>query len=322
MKSLPSSCTTMLLVLAALAFPIHASDLDRSILPREATLNGVEFVLIPGGEFWYTVSSGNPDHNPVPAPQHRTVRVHLDDYYIARYEARIADLQRFMNSGAAALPVFRTVDGTEEKPFACSLHRSADGHWQRNPNFRDDNAPAAGLSWALADAFARWMGFRLPTEAEWQKAARGPLDRRLWPWGDAYPDDSFGHFAFSGEDARCQPALVTSYPKGRSPYGVYNMAGNVAEWVADWYNSDFDVALRDGTRNPALASTGSLHSGRDQALKLVMGGRWGGAADGMAIPRRKAAHPSLYFNVQDGVRFATDAETVRRALSESGVRKP
>lgn len=300
---------------AAVLLPLAAIGADGEPLPRQVTLNGVEFVLIPGGDFWYTVSTGDPDRNLFPAPQYRTVRVHLDDFYIARHEARIGELERFMNSPAAVLPPPRRKEGVEQPAFECALERSAEGRWRRGPNLTSDDAPAAGLTWAMADALARWLGFRLPSEAEWQKAARGPADRRLWPWGDAYPDDSFAHFSFSRGDARCQPAAVTAYPKGRSPYGVYNMAGNVAEWVAGWYSIEFDTSLADGARNPPPPASGSVLSGMSQPHRLLLGGRWGAGADSLMIPRRRHLPPDHLTNPQDGVRFAVDADVVRRAMA-------
>jgi formylglycine-generating enzyme required for sulfatase activity len=285
---------------------------QESALPAEVQLNGVEFVLIPQGEFWYTVSTGDSTKRPVDAPLYRQVRVWLDAYYLAKYEARASDFERFMNSGAAVLPTPRVVVGFEETQTECALTRGADGVWRRGPNFQHPDAPAAGLSWAVADAFARWMGFRLPSEAEWEKGARGAADQRLWPWGNAHPDDTYGHMVFS--QARCSPAPVSAYPKGRSPYGLYNMAGNVAEWVADWYSLDFDQALTDGVRNPKLAETGTMSDGITALTKVLKGGRWGANAETTMIVWRGRAHPQTYFNAHDGVRFALDASVVRAAL--------
>lgn len=285
-------------------------------LPSEVTIDGVEFVHVPAGEFWYTVETGYPETRPVEAPRYRDVRVWLDDYYIAKYEARARDFLRFMNSGQAVLPPPRITDGVEERQIVCVLERKEGARWELGPGFETPDAPATALSWALADAFARWMGFRLPTEAEWQKAARGPDDRRLWPWGNEHPDDTYGHFAVSG--ARCHPAPVSAYPKGRSPYGTYNMAGNVAEWVADWYSDAFDAGLPDGVRNPPLAPHGSIAAGMDSAVKIHKGGRWGGSTESTTVLWRGRANSDRYFNAYNGVRFAVGAAEVRRRLGAAG----
>lgn len=290
----------------------HTARAEDQVLPAEVVLNGVEFLLIPQGAFWYTVSTGDWDKRPVEAPLYRHVRIALDDFYIAKYEARAGDFEHFMNSGTFLLPEVVTTYGDAERPIRCTLERGADGVWRRTPGFSHPDAPAVDLSWPLADAFALWMGFRLPTEAEWQKAARGAADKRLWPWGDEHPDDTYGHFAF--RDAKCSAEPVTAYPKGRSPYGAFNMAGNVVEWVADWHNVDFDVALVDGIRNPPLATQGSILNGMDAPMKLRKGGRWSYDAENTTITWRGPQLPEA-FNPPQGVRFAVNADVVRKAVA-------
>lgn len=292
---------------------------DEAPLPDWVVIGGVEFVRIPAGAFWYTVGAGNPDAMPVDAPQFRDVRIWLDDFYIARYEASAADLGHYLNaSGAIALPP-RVAErsGDASPPLSCSFFRDDDGLVRLpEPFAADAKRPATNLSWELADGFARWMGFRLPTEAEWTKAARGADDRRLWPWGDGYPDDTYGYFGVTA--TLCHPAPIDGYPKGRSPYGLHHMAGNVAEWVVDWYSLDFDARLGDGMRNPVPASEGSLVYPLGVPQRILKGGRWSAGTDAVTIIWRGLYSPD-YFNQANGVRFALDAAEVRRRLPGGSV---
>lgn len=107
--------------------------------------------------------------------------------------------------------------------------------------------PVTGITWFEADRYCRWAGNRLPTEAEWEKAARG-TDGREFPWGNAF-DEKKGNIGSTGL------APVGSFPDGRSPYGAYDMAGNVSEWVADWYQpypGNTVPNIHYGTQNKVL----------------------------------------------------------------------
>lgn len=282
----------------------HAAAPDDSRLPREVAINGVEFVRVPAGWFWYSVENGFSDLAfRLGPPLYRNVRVWLDDYYIAKYEARARDLQRFLNSGEAR---FRgQYRGSADD---CTVRVDADGRYYLVDPARD--LPATDLSWQLADEFARWMGFRLPSEAEWEKAARG-TDQRLWPWGNAYPDDTYANFQ---RPVACHQMPVDALPKGVSPYGAYNMAGNVREAVADWFNADFDKTLKDGTRNPRPPEVGTAITPKAPPRKISKGRTWVGSSGDLTIQNRSTERPEEASRA-NGVRFAIDVDRVREHLA-------
>lgn len=161
-------------------------------------------VVVPAG--WFLM--GQDDGRRSNRPQRQ---VYLDTFAIDRTEVTVA-----------AYALFVQETGYQPKGWdPASVEARAD-------------EPVVGVLWRDADAYCRWLGQRLPTEAQWEKAARG-TDGRRYPWGDAW-DSSRANTQESGRDG---PLPVGSFPQGASPYGALDMAGNVAEWVVDYFDPDY-----------------------------------------------------------------------------------
>lgn len=276
-----------------------------SPLPREIVINGVEFIHIPAGKFSYNVQNIDYLNNqqPINGNHYREIEISLDGFYMAKYEVRARDLKRYLEQPNAKLR--EQYAGETE---GCALVGNPEkGYTLTQPG---QDLPATHLSNELATELARWMGFRLPTEMEWVKAARGS-DRRMFPWGNEYPDDTFaGYRSHFG----CSPAPVNAFANGRSAYGIYNMAGNVFEHVADWFNDRHDVSLKDGAINPPLAKTGTTGADLTRPMKIVKGGRWSTHADGLMVNARTLHRPDAGF-ICFGARFAIDEAAVARHLA-------
>jgi formylglycine-generating enzyme required for sulfatase activity len=192
-------------------------------------------------------------------PQHR---IFLDAFYLDKHEVTNALFGRFTSAMS-----YRTTAELEGKSGVWDLHAlrwfAVDGASWRAPLGPGSQTaatdPVVQVSWADADAYCRWAGKRLPTEAEWEKAARG-TDGRKYPWGNEWEE---GRSNFNG-GVFGSPMRVGSFAEGASPHGALDMAGNVWEWVADWFDRAYYG--QSPTRNPS----GPV-SGRTRVLR---GGSW------------------------------------------------
>ena len=234
--------------------------------------------LIPAGPF----VMGSADDLPNEAPAHE---VYLDAYYISKTEVNNAEYHQFWFENGGV--------NSEHTPIS---YADEFGIWPDIANTKP-NYPVVGISWESAVAYAEWRGMRLPTEAEWEKAARGTNARR-WPWGNTFAlrikNKTFHANVWQQSGSYLQP--VGTYPTGVSPYGAYDMAGNVWEWVADWYSDTF--YYRSPDRNPKGPTVGSR--------RVVKGGSWLNPETFARCSTRIGQHPAIGTSFI-GFRLAKDA---------------
>ncbi len=236
--------------------------------PTGAVVNeedGSVLVEVPAGEAIF----GSPQGEGV-ADEHPQFRLSLPAYYIGVTEVTNAQYRRFVEATG----------------------REAPQHWANGtiPNGLD-NHPVVNVSWEDAAAYCEWARGRLPTELEWEKAARG-TDGRIYPWGDEW-DPSKCRNTFNGELVGQETAPVGSYPSGASPYGVLDMTGNVWEWCSDWYDEAAYARYASGDLTPPP-------SGRCRVLR---GGSWALNALSPRAACRGGAEPSGRKD-RDGFRLA------------------
>jgi formylglycine-generating enzyme required for sulfatase activity len=214
--------------------------------------DGAQMVLVPAGEF----TMGSNDSDDVRPPH----RIYLDAFSIDKYETANALFERFVKATGHQTTAER--EGWAYVWTEGKLDKMNGASW-RVPNGPGSSAesthPVIQVSWFDADAYCQWAGKRLPTEAEWEKAARS-TDGRKYPWGEQWDTSR----ANSSESKLGKTAPVGSYASGVSPYGVHDMAGNVWEWVTDWYDKDY--YKRSPERNPRGPDSGTF--------RVLRGGSW------------------------------------------------
>jgi formylglycine-generating enzyme required for sulfatase activity len=219
---------------------------------------------------------------PQELPQHQ---VYVDAFSIDRYEVSNVNYLRYVLATGAAWP-----------------------HYWRAQPFPEKMAkhPVIGVSWREADAYCRWRGARLPTEAEWEKAARGE-DGRMFPWGNEPAGWIKSNIAHPGSKrgAKYPPlANVDRYDNGVSPYGVHQLAGNVSEWVSDWFDPEY--YRRQENRNPQGPA-----SGQD---KVFRGGSWNEDPEVARSAGRNSGGLD-HWSYLTGFRCATSGESGRQLSS-------
>ena len=272
-------------------------------LPREVSIRNVEFVLVPEGPFYRHAGLSSEAEGRGPM-----VQKHLNAFYMAKYEARARDLVPYMNEVKPAASLYA---GDHE---SCSMRKGRSGAYELvSPR---DDLPATHMSWSLADAWARWMGFRLPTESEWEKAARG-TDQRMYPWGNQEPDETYANFM---TQSSCLVWPVDRASKGKSPYGVFNMAGNIREYVADWHDGDKDAGRVDYLRFLAENAQRDGTPAPKGAVHLLKGGRWASSPLHLEISHRLGWRDDDEAFQCNGTRFAVDVSVVKEHLAKGSAK--
>ena len=236
--------------------------------------DGSEMVLIPAGMFEMGDAMNELENRMKDAqPVHR---VELDAFYMDVYEVTVGQYKKFLTeTGHSALP-------DEVTKFSPT-----------------DSHPVVGVSWYDAEAYCRWVGKRLPTEAEWEYAARGGLVGKRYPWGGTEPDGRQCNYADKSADAtlrqlnkdwtwaemgvddgyaRCAPVGKYS-PNG---YGLYDISGNVYEWCSDWYGENY--YSNSSSKNPLGPGTGTK--------RVWRGGGWGFNAAYLRVAYRNCYSPA------------------------------
>jgi formylglycine-generating enzyme required for sulfatase activity len=262
------------------------------------TLDGVPMVLVPAGPFEMGADAdvallecqklgvAGDCRRGVFEDEEPVHTVTLDAFYIDQHEVTNARYAECVDAGACRPP-------------------SGTGSYTRRSYYGDpkyDDYPVILVSWYDAGRYCRWRGARLPTEAEWEKAARG-TDGRLYPWGDIF-DGSRANFCDSNcvydwanadyDDGYADTGRVGSFANGVSPYGAHDMAGNVWEWVADWHDPNYYST--SPSRNPPGPSSGKY--------RAVRGGAWLSEGSSVRATYRLRNVPTARYHLAGGFRCA------------------
>jgi formylglycine-generating enzyme required for sulfatase activity len=255
-----------------------------------------EMVLIPAGEFSMGdhFNEGEIDEKPVHT-------VYLDAYYIDVYEVTNAQYAQFLNrygkNTDAAGHELLDIDSSY-----CLIEKVGNTY---KPKSGYENHPVIAVTWYGAAAYAQFYGKRLPTEAEWEKAARGGLVGKRYPWGDNITHDDANYPGTGGKDKWDVTSPVGSFaPNG---YGLYDMAGNVWEWCADEYASDYySKSPKNNPKGPGVAVTFKNNDFTNVNIRRVLrGGCWFYNANGLRCADRNDGEPT-YAYVIVGFRCSQD----------------
>ncbi len=233
--------------------PTAAPSGNQSAGSTRNSNDGMTEVYIPAGTF--TQGGLDPDAQPDEKPAHK---VTMSAFWMDKFDVTNAMYLQCVSAGACNPP----------QSFSSQTVTS----YFNNPQYND--YPVVQVTWGDANAYCKWAGRRLPTEAEWEYAARG-TDLRTYPWGDEAPDSSRANFNYQVGDT----TKVGSYPGGASPFGVLDMVGNVNQWMNDFYDANY--YSKAVTLNPTGPIARTNFFGR-----VIKGGSFQSAATEIRIAQR------------------------------------
>ena len=225
--------------------------------------DGAPMMLVPAGEF---TMGGNEAASEKPVR-----RVSLDAYYMDKYEVTVEQYAKFLEAAS----------------------RKAPPEWKIINQPSHQKHPVVMMDWADANAYCLWAEKRLPTEAEWEKAARG-ADGRIYPWGNDLPTPLRANYGKKHWDQHTALVPVGTLGDGKSPYGIYDMAGNAWEWVSDWY--DRGSYKKSPSQNPKGPEHGDY--------KVLRGGSWHSKPASLHSSNRNYTSPEHHPSHNNGFRCA------------------
>jgi formylglycine-generating enzyme required for sulfatase activity len=246
---------------------------DKNVIAFQVSdKDGMALLVVPPGNFQMGSTDSDTNAQPDEKPQHT---VQLDAFLIDQTDVTNKMYALCVSAGACTSP--------------SSTSSATRPSYYGNSEF--DNYPVINVNWNMADTYCKWAGRELPTEAQWEKAARG-TDGYTYPWGNNTPDITL--LNYNGIDG--DTTEVGSYPKGASPYGALDMAGNVWQWMNDWYSDTYYQS------SPSSNPLGPV-SGQDRVLR---GGSWGNFYASVRSADRLRSEPT-YTNYSVGFRCAMSA---------------
>jgi formylglycine-generating enzyme required for sulfatase activity len=237
--------------------------IDRRHKQEFISKDGAPAVLISAG----SVVMGDDENSP-------RREIYVDAFYMDKYEITVSRYAKFLQA-----------TGNVRRPE----------EWDSADLQNGAELAVVGVDWHDADSYCRWAGKRLPTESEWEKAARGS-DERKYPWGNDVPTPEHARFGKPSQNPVYKDgvAAVGTHSKGISPFGIHDLSGNVSEWVADWYAEGFSGA---DVRNPKGPEKGTV--------KAIRGGAWYDPPERLIIAKRWYANPDQRLD-ELGFRCASD----------------